>query len=210
MHARELERKEGLGVNLYDTIGVDESATQEEIKRAYREKAMNMHPDQGGVKDLSTAYSVLSNAEKRKRYDETGETEQAPISRPFSIAVTIFVEVVEQEPSNLTNAITKYVQAKREHIEQEILAGKNGLKKVDSFLDRIIERPENDFITYEMTKRRNAINQMIEHKKGDLKELNEAAELLKTYVFKDEEEKVQMWGLGAMQFNYDASTRGSW
>lgn len=49
----------------------------DEIKKSYRKKALKMHPDKGGdpdkFKELSVAYEVLSNAEKRDIYDKYGE-----------------------------------------------------------------------------------------------------------------------------------------
>lgn len=62
----------------YKILGLSSSASQDEIKRAYRELAKQNHPDanRGNVaaearfKDISEAYSVLSNPEKRRKYDE--------------------------------------------------------------------------------------------------------------------------------------------
>ena len=61
----------------YDLIGVPKNATADEIKKAFRKKALKEHPDKGGdpekFKDLSVAYEVLSDPEKRKLYDQYGE-----------------------------------------------------------------------------------------------------------------------------------------
>ena len=64
----------------YQTLGVSENASQEEIKRAYRKLAMQYHPDrnpgnkeaESKFKDVSEAYAVLSDPEKRKQYDTFG------------------------------------------------------------------------------------------------------------------------------------------
>ena len=61
---------------LYDVLGVTSSATQDEIKKAFRKKALSCHPDRGGdetaFKALNHAYEVLSGDE-RQAYDKFGD-----------------------------------------------------------------------------------------------------------------------------------------
>jgi DnaJ-class molecular chaperone len=62
---------------LYDVLGVNKTATQDEIKKAHRAQAKKHHPDlnpgnkaaEETFKKVQTAYNVLSDAEKRRRYD---------------------------------------------------------------------------------------------------------------------------------------------
>ena len=63
--------------DLYDELDLARTASPEEIKRAYRRKAREHHPDAGGdeetFKRITHAYQVLSDPEKRARYDRFGD-----------------------------------------------------------------------------------------------------------------------------------------
>jgi len=62
-----------LAKNPYEILGVDKGAELSDIKKAYRSLSMEHHPDKGGneekFKELSEAYSILSDPEKRAAYD---------------------------------------------------------------------------------------------------------------------------------------------
>jgi molecular chaperone DnaJ len=66
--------------DFYDTLGVKKGASEEEIKKAYRKLARKWHPDANAgdsqaeerFKEIQEAYSVLSDADKRRQYDAGG------------------------------------------------------------------------------------------------------------------------------------------
>ena len=64
----------------YDILGVDKSSSADEIKKAYRKQAKKYHPDlnpddaaaESSFKEASEAYEILSDSEKKSRYDQLG------------------------------------------------------------------------------------------------------------------------------------------
>jgi len=68
------------GTDYYKILGVSRSASSADIKRAYRKLSLKYHPDKNPSEDaaqkfaeIASAYSVLSDDEKRRTYDSGGE-----------------------------------------------------------------------------------------------------------------------------------------
>lgn len=85
----------------YETLGVSSSASQDELKKAYRKASLKNHPDKGGdpekFKEVAQAYEVLSDPEKREIYDQYGEDAlkegmggAGPSHNPFDIFESFF------------------------------------------------------------------------------------------------------------------------
>lgn len=74
--------------DLYTVLGVSKSSSPDEIKKAYRKLAMQYHPDKNPgdkkaeekFKEISSAYDVLSDPEKKRNYDQFG----SPDGNPFA------------------------------------------------------------------------------------------------------------------------------
>eukprot|EP00568_Trieres_chinensis_P011085 CAMPEP_0183293296 /NCGR_PEP_ID=MMETSP0160_2-20130417/2029_1 /TAXON_ID=2839 ORGANISM="Odontella Sinensis, Strain Grunow 1884" /NCGR_SAMPLE_ID=MMETSP0160_2 /ASSEMBLY_ACC=CAM_ASM_000250 /LENGTH=650 /DNA_ID=CAMNT_0025454383 /DNA_START=156 /DNA_END=2108 /DNA_ORIENTATION=- len=89
---------DGDGENFYDLLGVENDATPEELKRAYKRRSLEMHPDklaqrgrevtpedQARFTRMKEAYEVLSDPHKRETYDAIGEKGMKWLEEPFSI-----------------------------------------------------------------------------------------------------------------------------
>ena len=68
--------------NLYSILGIEETCSQEDIKKAYRKLALKYHPDKSGdsenFKEIANAYEILGDPSKRQQYDF--ELKNGPIS----------------------------------------------------------------------------------------------------------------------------------
>lgn len=69
-----------MGKDYYRTLGIAKTATDEDIKKAYRKLALKYHPDKNKAagaedrfKEIAEAYEVLSDKKKRDVYDKYGE-----------------------------------------------------------------------------------------------------------------------------------------
>jgi curved DNA-binding protein CbpA len=93
-------------MNPYEILGVPKDADDATIHRAYRKASSAAHPDKGGddrqMALVNMANDVLSDAARRKRYDETGETQERPPLEveAQSALMQLFNDMMEKAPED--------------------------------------------------------------------------------------------------------------
>ena len=88
--------------NYYEILGISKEATAEEIKKSYRKLSLQYHPDknpdgESRFKELSEAYSILGDEEKRSKYDSGGMNMEDMFSNggnPFDMFGDLLEEVM--------------------------------------------------------------------------------------------------------------------
>jgi curved DNA-binding protein CbpA len=136
-------------MTLYEILGVKPDASQDEIKKAFRIKAMKTHPDRPEgdeelFKRVQRAYDVLSDPEKRKRYDETGDDgssnansfeEQVRIELVSLAAVVM--HSIDEVSEDLLVCMQQEISRRREQNTVNIQSVKAQLKKIEKVLKRL-------------------------------------------------------------------------
>jgi curved DNA-binding protein CbpA len=132
-------------MNHYETLGVDQSATQDDIQEAYRAKARKLHPDAGGSKEefqtLLEAYEVLSDEGKRGRYDrgESIETNEHAIE---AIVRSMAVAAFEQDRQNPLRYMRDHVDKVRAENQDNKREKTRDLEKLKGKLATFIQLNE--------------------------------------------------------------------
>ena len=125
-------------MNLYETLGVKRNAMPSQIKAAFRKRSKDLHPDKGGsdeaFAELSSAYMVLRDKERRKKYDETGETDKvgvdSDLKRMSSALLSLFDAAIREgigerkdlDVIKLMRKFVKDVMGKKEKEAEEMAA----------------------------------------------------------------------------------------
>ena len=131
-------------MNPYETLNVDSNADDATIKASYRTLAQQTHPDKNNGDDktfyaVQAAYDVLSDPVRRKLYDETGSTDEAP----KNVAETRLISILDAFIANgdFTGDIVKVIgdnmRATVTGLNQQMSVNKTLINKLVDQLDRI-------------------------------------------------------------------------
>lgn len=128
----------------YKTLDIEENATPQEVKKAYKKKASKAHPDAGGndneMAEINVAYSVLSKPDRRKRYDETGDDKPdiGIEEKAKQILLKEFSDYFNSlKNENVIVCARESIKEKIEDLKRGLNKGKNALKYMQSNLDKV-------------------------------------------------------------------------
>lgn len=147
--------------SLYEILGIGKEATSEDIKEAYRRKAMENHPDKGGdpekFKCVDQAYKILSNGSKRKRYDngesvESIEKAMCTISQEqeaLKMVLEIFNAIIGQtgidiDRQDIFNLMRQSIRANQTNIRSEKTKLESNIKRCETVTKRIKKKGNSD------------------------------------------------------------------
>lgn len=125
--------------DLYALLGVTQKATPKQLKAAYRSAARRAHPDAGGTTEafhtIQAAYACLSDKDRRRRYDATGDESTTDVSAEIGESVRFMLWALESVLASLRTPVKNadvcgmIRNALSHEIEQKIRPAYNQLKQ---------------------------------------------------------------------------------
>ena len=140
-------------MNHYDTLGVDKSASPDDIKKAFRKAAKDHHPDreQGNPEKMAMinkAYEVLSTPDKREQYDRTG-TDAAPQSIEFQardMLLQMISKIIEGEAVVILPNLRNMVSMNKRGIEQNRIQFTDRIAKLKKKRGKVRVKSGDDLV----------------------------------------------------------------
>lgn len=181
-------------MSYYDELGVKPDATNEEIRRAYRRKAKQNHPDRGGSADkmaaVNKAYETLSQPQRRLTYDRIGEDRPPDIEHVARNILTgriIAWMDSDQTTGDLIADVERSLIAEQRNQNAEIRKGTQLLERLQKRIKRLKFKGKGiDLVSAAVDSKIRDIKQTTEKMKDHVANLERAKELLPTYEFEPE------------------------
>ena len=201
------------GDNLYKDLGVDKKATPDQIKKAFRKKAKQTHPDNGGKSDefraIAMAYNILSDEDKRKRYDN-GENpdninritgHEQVLSTIFGIFNHIVDQNIDLTHNNLFDIIRQNLRANQQNFKNEKGKNLNNIERYNNILKRIKKKDESALFIKFLDDKIKGCNAVIIQLDENIKLCDEALKLIEECEYETEPQYIR--------FRYTSTSTGT-
>lgn len=126
----------------YKNLGVGKDATTKEIKKAFRKKAIETHPDKSGTEEtrdqfiaVQNSYLILSNPRSRKRYDETGQDGTNLLGAAEQFTLGIFSSLIDKYMN--TGAMFNFIDTARATVEMQRDVSIENTRKAEKLRGRL-------------------------------------------------------------------------
>lgn len=183
--------------DLYQILGVGRAALQAEIQKAYRRKAKNSHPDAGGsveaFGELADAYTVLSDPDRRERYDRTGEIVHPQLSNLDASAIEIIAQklglIIHAEQDVTSMDVAELIERTVCDDIGQRKSGIAGLKRAIERVTRLRERVkrkangEDNMLAKVLDWHEVAARNNIQKNEDSVRVMERALEILRDYSF---------------------------
>ncbi len=201
----------------YDTLGVKPDASQDDIKKEFRAKAKECHPDhhpgdkekEAAFKELSIAYGVLGDPDSRRQYDETGEAPPINdiLTEAYGMIVDVFQKVKEIQGDNIFHIdvfaeMKEFVASAQTEFEQNIAKLERQIKRNNKLMKKISYKSgDQSFLHIALVDENKQNDAQIAGMKRGIEVMKKGLEVLDDYKFDVEKRKENVsdrrrWGFG--------------
>jgi DnaJ-class molecular chaperone len=174
----------------YKVLGVDNEAPAEDIKKQFKAKSKESHPDRGGspedFESVRKAYEILTDPAKRKMWDDYRLAGTLDIENEARmVASRIAVQTLDTYPDSCDFDKEMHEVFKKclRDIAEEIRDAKQKKERLEKRYKAIRKKPVDDFISADIERAINARDVQIRQRNLNLEIHKKAFELLKGYKF---------------------------
>jgi DnaJ-class molecular chaperone len=174
----------------YAVLDVNTESSMDDIKKSFREKSKNSHPDHGGSPEefdiLKKAYEILTDASRRRVWDEYGLADNLDIEcEAKMVASQIAVQTLDTYPGNCNfdKEMEEVFEKCLKDISIQIRDLTQRKERLEKRFKAIYKKPADDFISIDIERAINAKDIQIRQQTLNLEIHKKAFELIKGYMF---------------------------